>query len=297
MLCGIEAGATIVSIPIAVGRGSMSKVSAGLNGLLIFVALGGLIGALRLKPAYCTLHSVLAIGVSSPACRTVSVTDTCVYGNLSSPQIPTVFGLFFLFTLTLSQGTRDADEGIIVAIYLSLIFDFLAGVPTGVVAWKLSAYEKLHISSTGTTPIEPPTLTIAVLPTATTSTEAAQAQLLQAAGLRELYAGGASVIAPNVGTRAAGRVLARHGINQQGPGRVEAGKSDEDPAPVMSAAAAGTFVTTMECAICMDNQRNSAFYDCGHLCCCYFCATGVQQGTGKCPVCRKRIVAVLRIYP
>ncbi|KAH3759527.1 L-isoaspartateD-aspartate O-methyltransferase [Pelomyxa schiedti] len=47
-----------------------------------------------------------------------------------------------------------------------------------------------------------------------------------------------------------------------------------------------------ECAVCMENERNAAFAPCGHMVCCYDCATRMK----KCPTCRGTIGSVLRLY-
>ena len=46
------------------------------------------------------------------------------------------------------------------------------------------------------------------------------------------------------------------------------------------------------CKICYEVEMNALFYDCGHVAACEECARQVDQ----CPVCRKRVVAVVRIW-
>ena len=46
------------------------------------------------------------------------------------------------------------------------------------------------------------------------------------------------------------------------------------------------------CQICYDNEANVAFYDCGHVVACTACAKRMED----CPVCRRKIVAVLNLY-
>ncbi|KAF2854460.1 hypothetical protein T440DRAFT_276189 [Plenodomus tracheiphilus IPT5] len=46
------------------------------------------------------------------------------------------------------------------------------------------------------------------------------------------------------------------------------------------------------CRICWDEDADSAFYDCGHVVACLGCAREVQV----CPVCRKRVVTVLKLW-
>lgn len=55
---------------------------------------------------------------------------------------------------------------------------------------------------------------------------------------------------------------------------------------------------TSECVICCEESVNCALYRCGHMCMCYKCATKMwQPGTDAlCPICRKKIVDVIKIY-
>lgn len=46
------------------------------------------------------------------------------------------------------------------------------------------------------------------------------------------------------------------------------------------------------CRICWEEDAAAAFYDCGHVVACLTCAREVQA----CPVCRKRVVTVLRLF-
>lgn len=47
-----------------------------------------------------------------------------------------------------------------------------------------------------------------------------------------------------------------------------------------------------ECQICCVNKYNTTFIPCGHVCACTKCASSLLQ----CPLCRKRIENVLRIF-
>lgn len=49
----------------------------------------------------------------------------------------------------------------------------------------------------------------------------------------------------------------------------------------------------VSCKICMDNQANTAFLPCGHVCTCQACST---QMRGVCPVCRKTFTKSIRVY-
>ncbi|KAH0542586.1 hypothetical protein FGG08_002994 [Glutinoglossum americanum] len=46
------------------------------------------------------------------------------------------------------------------------------------------------------------------------------------------------------------------------------------------------------CQICYEGEMDSLFYDCGHVCACVECAKQLEN----CPVCRKAIVSVVKIY-
>ncbi|RAL11180.1 putative MATH and UCH domain protein [Aspergillus homomorphus CBS 101889] len=46
------------------------------------------------------------------------------------------------------------------------------------------------------------------------------------------------------------------------------------------------------CQICYGEEQDALFYDCGHVCACVTCARQVDL----CPICRKSIVSVVKIY-
>ncbi len=48
------------------------------------------------------------------------------------------------------------------------------------------------------------------------------------------------------------------------------------------------------CAVCFDAEVNTAFVPCGHECCCCDCATVFASGI--CPICRRSVDSVLRVY-
>lgn len=50
--------------------------------------------------------------------------------------------------------------------------------------------------------------------------------------------------------------------------------------------------TSNECQICCVNKYNTVFLPCGHVFACVKCASPLQQ----CPLCRKRIVNVMKIF-
>jgi hypothetical protein len=47
------------------------------------------------------------------------------------------------------------------------------------------------------------------------------------------------------------------------------------------------------CRICYTKEVNAAFYDCGHLLACLDCARRMEE----CPICKRRIRDVLKLYP
>jgi hypothetical protein len=47
-----------------------------------------------------------------------------------------------------------------------------------------------------------------------------------------------------------------------------------------------------ECTVCMDRQSNCVLYRCGHVCCCFGCGKRLKT----CPICRKPVEDVIKIY-
>lgn len=52
----------------------------------------------------------------------------------------------------------------------------------------------------------------------------------------------------------------------------------------------------VDCSICMDRPRNSVIRSCNHFVTCYECARLLYTRKDPCPVCRKRIDDVIRVY-
>ncbi|KAJ0262265.1 E3 ubiquitin-protein ligase APD1 [Hirschfeldia incana] len=50
------------------------------------------------------------------------------------------------------------------------------------------------------------------------------------------------------------------------------------------------------CAICFDARRDCFFLPCGHCVSCYQCGTKIAEAAGNCPVCRRKMKKVKRIY-
>jgi len=51
---------------------------------------------------------------------------------------------------------------------------------------------------------------------------------------------------------------------------------------------------TTLCIMCSSAKREVSFYRCGHVVCCYKCGTSFRNGL--CPMCRTRVVDIVRIY-
>uniref|UniRef100_A0A915PYQ1 RING-type domain-containing protein n=1 Tax=Setaria digitata TaxID=48799 RepID=A0A915PYQ1_9BILA len=51
-----------------------------------------------------------------------------------------------------------------------------------------------------------------------------------------------------------------------------------------------------ECRICMNAKVNCVIYTCGHMSMCFECATETWHLNGECPICRKKIEDVIKIY-
>lgn len=56
--------------------------------------------------------------------------------------------------------------------------------------------------------------------------------------------------------------------------------------------------SSSECVICCEDSVDCALYRCGHMCMCYTCASRMWQPGVKasCPICRKDILDVIKIY-
>ena len=52
----------------------------------------------------------------------------------------------------------------------------------------------------------------------------------------------------------------------------------------------------LDCSICMDRTRNSVIRSCNHFVTCYECAKLLFNRKDPCPLCRKRIDDVIRVY-
>lgn len=89
-------------------------------------------------------------------------------------------------------------------------------------------------------------------------------------------------------------------------GGISASASSVAPSPSPSASAsASTALATASsssaggpaalCSVCMERQCNTAFYDCGHMCCAQ-CAAAVRAQYRRCHICRRVIKDTVRVY-
>ena len=54
---------------------------------------------------------------------------------------------------------------------------------------------------------------------------------------------------------------------------------------------------TEACVICYQNPKNTVFYKCGHKCVCSECADQFKKFyEDKCPICRQKVLDVIRQY-
>ena len=74
---------------------------------------------------------------------------------------------------------------------------------------------------------------------------------------------------------------------------IQAPAPENTPAP----APAPTQPASAKCAVCMDNPADFLVVPCGHQCGCETCLTAIQNTSGDCPICRKPIAGLVRVYP
>lgn len=48
------------------------------------------------------------------------------------------------------------------------------------------------------------------------------------------------------------------------------------------------------CCICFTNEKDVVYSTCGHYCSCYECAVLVKNTQGKCPICRSKIISIVK---
>lgn len=50
------------------------------------------------------------------------------------------------------------------------------------------------------------------------------------------------------------------------------------------------------CAICFDAPRDCFFLPCGHCVACFACGTRIAEAAGACPICRRHMKKVRKIF-
>jgi len=252
-VCVVELFVSLGSLPFAAARTSLSRASSGIHGALVVVSLLGLVGGVRLSGFALTLHALLAVG------------------------IPAVFALFMILTLTASQGVREPADAVVIVIFISLVWDVVAGAVSGVTLWRLNAYtaacQREHADlmrrveeavREGTHRPAPPAV-VARPPAEAGQREndaaTPQQRLAQRAGLQEVEHRGGMLPPPNHGAAVVQGV-------ESGGGR---------------------------CNVCVSRRRDTAFVPCGHMAC-GECARMVEHDWGRCHACREPIAGVVRVY-
>jgi Zinc finger, C3HC4 type (RING finger) len=51
-----------------------------------------------------------------------------------------------------------------------------------------------------------------------------------------------------------------------------------------------------KCCVCKDKVPNVVIYACGHKCLCFNCSLSFTKNRSTCPICRKTIADVIRVY-
>lgn len=51
-----------------------------------------------------------------------------------------------------------------------------------------------------------------------------------------------------------------------------------------------------ECIICFEAKKDTVFYKCGHLACCYTCAENMMKKEKGCPICRASILDITKVF-
>jgi hypothetical protein len=277
-VCVVELFVSLGSLPFAAARTSLSRASSGIHGALTVVSLLGVVGAARLSPFAMMLHAVLAVG------------------------IPAVFALFMILTLTASQGVREAADAVVIVIFISLVWDVVAGVVSAVLLWRVNGYTaackredaelvlrvEAAVREQGRDAGGVGARAWAPMPAAVTGAGAgaaagADAALAAAhrqarlAGLQEVAHGGGVLPPPNHG---AAPPVAAPGASAPGGGGGQQGAAALDDG---------------RCNLCVERRRDTALVPCGHMVC-GECAVMVRQEWGRCHACRAPIAGVVRVY-
>ncbi len=78
--------------------------------------------------------------------------------------------------------------------------------------------------------------------------------------------------------------------NEDAPAGESTGASDVSESDTIDAD------ESTECSICMVKRKSHAAIPCGHLCVCVDCASVVMKGSKACPICRKVVSDIVKIF-
>lgn len=267
--CAAEVVFAVCSLPLAAWRGGISKASTGINVVLMFIALWGMIASTRADYLWVAAHSAL------------------------------VFGLVFIFViyilLSIAFGNGDSESLIVIFVFAFILVDLVIACMTAHFSWtifaerrrlkRLDAAELARIAANNV-----PAVAVAVARNdgvvAAAAPAAGRAHAPQAGGqggahgrgvARKTAAPGpdppASALTPASRTGAVAVAVAAPD-NQD-----DAGDDDVE-----------------ECVVCMARPRNAWLYRCGHNVVCMPCGELLKQNGEPCPVCRAAINDVVRKY-
>mmetsp|Transcript_22636 Transcript_22636/g.57698 ORF Transcript_22636/g.57698 Transcript_22636/m.57698 type:complete len:158 (+) Transcript_22636:327-800(+) len=58
----------------------------------------------------------------------------------------------------------------------------------------------------------------------------------------------------------------------------------------------GEIEQSKQCSVCFENESSTVLLPCGHLCVCEICAQKLLEERPTCPICRKHIEGMNRVY-
>ena len=111
----------------------------------------------------------------------------------------------------------------------------------------------------------------------------ADAAVLNPAAFR---ASAESACARDAGGPASGSAVGGRDAPARGSEDADAGESEEEP----------DYEGKFTCSVCLGAPKEAATMPCGHLCVCVKCGKRVVAENCGCPICRRAVSAVLRIY-
>ncbi|KAF6714446.1 E3 ubiquitin-protein ligase NEURL1 [Oryzias melastigma] len=86
----------------------------------------------------------------------------------------------------------------------------------------------------------------------------------------------------------------QHAFFPSSPGTIPISPSSsapESPTPPSS-----PVLLADDCAICYENAVDTVLYACGHMCLCYTCGLKLKMTNAICPICRRTIKDIIKIY-